>query len=211
MRKPLRPASASRIEQPNSASSSEEPLPENEASLSKPSEPELITAPAPIVTPEPLGASKEPRPTTVADQSPTTSVEPAEKPASPFVTVKAEAVKASLMGRMVGKIPLLKRTRGKEETPPVPIRQSVPSVPEELRRALKGEVPVDVKVYVTKEGKVGFAELLSEMTGNQRDLANLAVYAARRWEFEPAKEDDRKVPGEMILHFRFGNQEVAKR
>jgi outer membrane biosynthesis protein TonB len=56
---------------------------------------------------------------------------------------------------------------------------------------------------------VDYAELISEGTGPNRSLASQAVYAARRWEFEPAREGERKVPGQVILHYRFGHTQMA--
>jgi len=48
---------------------------------------------------------------------------------------------------------------------------------------------------------VEYAELLSGAL--DRDLAAEAVYAARRWDFAPARMGNEAVPGEVILHFRF--------
>jgi TonB family protein len=62
-------------------------------------------------------------------------------------------------------------------------------------------MPVDVKVYVSENGRVDFAELVS--SGRNAQLANAAVFAARRWTFTPARLDGENIPGEVILHFRF--------
>jgi outer membrane biosynthesis protein TonB len=34
-------------------------------------------------------------------------------------------------------------------------------------------------------------------------LATAAAAAARVWRFEPARQDDRPVPSELVLEFRF--------
>ena len=100
----------------------------------------------------------------------------------------------------------LGRKHDKHETfiAPAPIRQDKPAVPPELRRRITGEVSIDVKVFVDRAGKVEYAELLSNGTGANRDLASLAVFSSRRWQFSPASRDGAAVPAEVVLRFRFG-------
>jgi outer membrane biosynthesis protein TonB len=131
----------------------------------------------------------------------------------PQVSVVAEPVSSSRLGNVVGKIPLLRRLRKRPQAfvPPSPVHKVEPTLNAADRRALqRSSVPVDVKVYVGETGKVQYAELLSEGMGRHRDLASAAVYAARRWDFAPARLGEEKVPGEVILHFRFGPTEVAR-
>jgi outer membrane biosynthesis protein TonB len=66
------------------------------------------------------------------------------------------------------------------------------------------DVKIDIKVYVNPAGKVDFSEVVSKVSETDRDLSVLAVFAARRWEFVPARDGDSQVPGEVILHYRFG-------
>jgi hypothetical protein len=40
-------------------------------------------------------------------------------------------------------------------------------------------------------------------TGVESFLATRAVYAAKQWRFEPAREDGKAVPGTEIIHFVF--------
>jgi TonB family protein len=63
---------------------------------------------------------------------------------------------------------------------------------------------VRVKVYVDRSGKVEYAELLSDGTGSNRELASLAVFAARRWQFAPANRAGKPVEAQAVLRFRFG-------
>jgi len=72
------------------------------------------------------------------------------------------------------------------------------------RRNVARNVNIDVKVYVNPAGKVDYSEVLSNVAESDRDLAALAVFSARRWEFVPARTKDGAVPGEMILHYQFG-------
>jgi hypothetical protein len=46
---------------------------------------------------------------------------------------------------------------------------------------------------------LGYSEALSNVAESNRDLAALAVFSARRWEFVPARTGDGTVPGEVIL------------
>jgi hypothetical protein len=207
--KPSPMATATRRAEPPSGPASDESQSLGEPIRQKP----VPTQESEITTPPTIAAEQQrllaasPLPPAIASQT------LLAKPSSPFVSVTTEPVKGSLPGRVIGKIPLLRRVRGSQDgvVPPKPIRRAIPGVPAELQRHVRGEVPVDVKVYVSEAGKVDFAELLSKSTGRERDLAGLAVYAARRWEFEPARSGNRKVPSELILRFRFGNTSLTKR
>lgn len=131
---------------------------------------------------------------------------PSSSAPAPCSTVTVEPVQVSGLGRIVGKIPLVRRLRPKRDSAfeaAKPIKQPIAEVPAELRRELNGEVPIDVKVYIDNSGKVEYAELLSDATARNNNLASLAVFTARRWEFEPARADGRPVPSQMILHYRF--------
>ena len=59
-------------------------------------------------------------------------------------------------------------------------------------------------ISVDRAGKVEFAELLSNGSGPNRDVASLAVFASRHWEFSPAHLGNDSVPAEVVLRFRFG-------
>ena len=65
------------------------------------------------------------------------------------------------------------------------------------------DVKVNVKVYVNAAGKVDYSEVISKVAEADRDLASLAMFAARRWEFVPARSAGSAVAGEVILHYRF--------
>ena len=79
-----------------------------------------------------------------------------------------------------------------------------------MRNRIKREVRIDVKVWVDSSGMVDDVELLSNGTGRNRDVASLALFSSRRWEFVPAHTGDRNVPGKLILHYRFGPEAVAR-
>jgi hypothetical protein len=128
----------------------------------------------------------------------------------PFSTVTVEAVPESRLSRIVGKIPLLRRLhRTSEFLPPRPVRETTLTMTAELRRTLKSEVPLDVRAYIDESGKVTYAEMLSNVTEADRVLASMAVFDARHWEFMPAQLGGHTAPGQVILHYRFGNPLLA--
>jgi TonB family protein len=123
----------------------------------------------------------------------------------PTISVAAQPVD----GRgVLGKIPLLGRIRRnrQEYVPPSPVHQPKPSLTAREKQQLTALVPIDVKVYVNDAGKVEYAEVMSG-AARHGDLAAAAEYAARRWDFVPARRGDDKVPGEVILHFKFAPPE----
>jgi hypothetical protein len=171
-------------------------LPGSETVMPPPPESRRALLPDTVPAMGPVAAAPEPAP------------HPARAP-DPNISVIAEPLTGSRFGRVVGKIPLLRRLRKQNETftPPSPSHEVRPELNEADRRSLRRAVPVDVKVYVAESGKVKYAELLSDSRGDRRELASAAVYAARRWDFVPARLGDENVPGEVILHFRFAPAE----
>ncbi len=166
-------------------------------------EPQLVAVPAQAVRLPEVG-EKQTRSTAIR-AVPQGALEPYST-----VTVEAVEVTESRLGRIAGKIPLLRRLhRTPESLPPRPVRQTTPTVPAELRRTLKSEVPLDVRAYIDESGKVTYAEILSDFAEADRGLASVAVFNARRWEFRPAQLGGHVVPGQVILHYRFGNPLLA--
>jgi hypothetical protein len=123
--------------------------------------------------------------------------------ADPAVRVSAEPASGSLLEHLGRNIPLIgKRYRRADYVPPVPLHS--PAFPDPPPRSLAKRVGIDVKVYVNPAGTVDYAEVLSKLAPTDRDLAALAVFSARRWEFVPARTGNGAVPGTVILHFQFG-------
>jgi TonB family protein len=82
------------------------------------------------------------------------------------------------------------------------VRQVLPDVPRKARRTIKGKVRVGIRVRVDPSGSLLGAEV--DSPGPSRYFAELALKAARRWKFSPAKVDGRNVSSEWILRFQFG-------
>jgi hypothetical protein len=125
----------------------------------------------------------------------------------PFVSVTADPVTQPSGGGIASALsPSTRRNRAARFTPPAVLRPSLPDVPADVRSHLKREVLINVRVYVNPSGKVDFAELLSNGTGANRDLASMAVFSSRRWEFSPASLDGQPAEGQVVLRFRFGTE-----
>lgn len=87
---------------------------------------------------------------------------------------------------------------------PVPgkvVHQVLPDVPRKARDTIQGKVKVGVRVRVDPAGRVSGAKL--NPPGPSRYFSGLALNAARRWKFDPAKVDGKNVPSEWILRFEF--------
>ncbi len=130
--------------------------------------------------------------------------------ANPAVQVRAEPVTGAHRN-----IPLIGRLgRHTDYVPPSALRD--PGLANLPHRKIPRDVSVNVKVYVNASGKVEYSEVISKVADADRDLASLAMFAARRWEFVPARNAGSAVAGEVILHYRFragtgGTQAVASR
>ena len=181
--------------------------PHSEVAAARPSP--FTPAPKPEVTPAgaPPASAAPATPTKTAAAPP----KPAPKEFEPKITVAVEPVKPSRFGTMVGHIPLLKRLKKHQQAfvPPAPVREVRPQLDGKSRRTIDRAMAVDVRVFVTAKGKVEYAELLRG-PANRNDLAALAVYTARKWEFAPARLGDEKMPGEVILHFKFSPEEASE-
>lgn len=123
--------------------------------------------------------------------------------ADPAVRVSTEPASGSFLEHLGRNIPLIgKRYRRADYVPPVPLHS--PAFPDPPQRSLAKQVGIDVKVYVNPSGTVDYAEVLSKAAQTDRDLAALAMFSARQWEFVPARTGNGAVPGTVILHFQFG-------
>jgi TonB family protein len=79
--------------------------------------------------------------------------------------------------------------------------QVLPEVPQKARDTIQGTLRVSVRVRVDPAGKVEGVAL--DSPGPSKYFADLALQAARRWSFWPAKVNGLNVPSEWILRFEF--------
>jgi hypothetical protein len=122
----------------------------------------------------------------------------------PTVRVWPEAVAGSPWGRLVGKVPLVRRLRKPAKTwAPAPIFQAQPVLTNSAKQSVTRPVSVDVRVDVGESGVVESAEVIEFSDPLNVALTNSALAAAVRWTFEPARSEDLAVSSKVILHFRF--------
>ncbi len=119
------------------------------------------------------------------------------------VDVSAEPVSASLLGRFVEKLPLLRRTRKQTTAAPVPVYEAQPLLGSQESKRISEPVSIGVRVSVAETGTVKDAEIVDYGEPPNWSAATAALEAARRWTFQPARVEDAPVPGEVVLRFRF--------
>jgi TonB family protein len=78
-----------------------------------------------------------------------------------------------------------------------------PTLPANVRALLSAPLKLDVKLTVDEKGAVSRAEPVVSTGALSAFLGKLAADTARRWSFQPAREGNRAVPGEVVLHFKF--------
>jgi protein TonB len=81
------------------------------------------------------------------------------------------------------------------------VQRVLPEVPSQASRTIQGRVRVSVRVLVDPSGNVTEARL--DSAGPSKYFAQLALQAARRWKFAPAKAEDPGRPREWVLRFEF--------
>lgn len=81
------------------------------------------------------------------------------------------------------------------------LNEVLPDVSQKARDTVQGRVRVSVKVHVDPSGNLAGAEL--DSPGPSKYFADLALQAARRWEFAPAKVDGSAVSTDWLVRFEF--------
>ncbi|HLV88011.1 MAG TPA: TonB family protein [Candidatus Sulfotelmatobacter sp.] len=119
-----------------------------------------------------------------------------EKPTAPATTTQAPAPAAAPPK------PSPAPEAAKPESKGVAVHQVLPEVSTSARNTITGKIRVVVRVNVDSAGKVTDAKLTSP--GPSRYFANLALKAARGWEFSPPTTNGQAVPSVWVIRFRFG-------
>jgi TonB family protein len=81
------------------------------------------------------------------------------------------------------------------------LEQVLPEPSQKAQATIHGKVSVRVRVHVDAAGSVSGAEF--DSPGPSKYFADLALQAARRWDFAPAKVDGHAVPSEWLIVFHF--------
>jgi TonB family protein len=158
------------------------------AAPSQPAKEEVHSAP---VKPEPKSvvAKKEPeKPSPIA---------PATPPAASLSSVKPASEKAPVSNPTPSVIPAHSTSAGKGEV----LDQVLPNVSDKARATISGKVRVTVKLDVDAAGNVSQAEL--DSPGPSKFFADLALQAARHWEFSSPEVNGRSVPSTWLVRFEF--------
>ncbi len=93
------------------------------------------------------------------------------------------------------------KTATGDRVPGEVLEQILPDVSQKAKDTIRGTVRVSVRVSVDAFGSVVGTTL--DSPGPSQYFANLALRAARHWEFAPAKAAGRNVSSEWILRFDF--------
>ncbi|HVS88815.1 MAG TPA: TonB family protein [Candidatus Acidoferrum sp.] len=152
-------------------------------------QPKSEKAPAsPRSTPTPPSAQQSVQKSlkTASDKQPIKKEEASAVPEpSPVIAPSEEQPKASATAVVPGEV----------------LSQVLPDVSQKARDTIRGRVRVRVKVHVDPSGDLAGAEL--DSPGPSKYFADLALQAARRWEFAPAKVDGSNVSTDWIVRFEF--------
>ena len=79
--------------------------------------------------------------------------------------------------------------------------QVLPDVSEKARATIQGKVRVTVRVHVEPAGNVSQAEL--DSPGPSKYFSDLALQAARRWEFTAPELNGHSLPSDWLIRFEF--------
>ena len=81
---------------------------------------------------------------------------------------------------------------------------SVPAQPiQQTQAVVPHEIVVEVNLSIDRDGSIIRAEASPGEGSLYWSLARFAVANARLWKFRPAREGNRSVPGQVLIHFRF--------
>jgi len=143
---------------------------------------------APVATPQKKSAI-EPSPQSLKSASEKEPVARQEPPASntPVVTEQpaTDATKPSTTNGPRGEV----------------LDQILPEVSQKASDTIHGKVLVTVRVHVDPSGTVSSAEL--DSPSPSKYFGDLAVQAARRWQFQSPETDGQSLPSEWLLRFEF--------
>ena len=85
----------------------------------------------------------------------------------------------------------------------VPIRETRPEIPSDLRSLIESDNVVDVQISISASGKVTAAKLGRRKGPVADALGKTAVTAALDWQFRPATQNGEAVSSDKILEFLF--------
>jgi len=102
-------------------------------------------------------------------------------------------------GSATSVVPAPPSAKAKSSDHPGVVHQVMPDVPGKARETIRGTVRIGVRAHVDSSGRVTGAELAS--AGPSSYFAQLALQAARRWQFEPASAQTQDAASVWLLKF----------
>jgi len=138
---------------------------------------------APAAKLSPLKTAAEKKTVAKAESSPATTPTPASVRTDTFPSANAPSGSASSSARAEV------------------LEQVLPDASEKALATIHGAVRVSVRVHVDPTGNVSDAAL--ESPGPSKYFADLALKAARRWQFTSPEAGGHSVPSEWLIRFRF--------
>jgi TonB family protein len=172
----------------SSASTASAPPPAQPKPIEPPARGETTSAPKPSATSathNSLKAAAEKRPAAQPPSSPVAAAAPAAVHTGTFPSANAPSASASSSAR--GEV----------------LEQILPEVSEKARATIHGVVRVGVRVHVDPTGNVSEASL--DSAGPSKYFADLALKAARRWQFASPELGGHSVPSEWLIRFQFSS------
>ncbi len=154
--------------------------------IEQPARREIPPAPkpsAPSATQDSLKTAAEKKIALQPQSSPVTAPTPASVRTDTFPSANARSASAASAAR--GEV----------------LEQVLPDVSEKALATIQGVVRVSVRVHVDPTGNVSEAAL--ESAGPSKYFADLALNAARRWQFASPEVGGHSVPSEWLIRFQF--------
>ncbi|MFN7924188.1 MAG: hypothetical protein U0Q16_29065 [Bryobacteraceae bacterium] len=125
-------------------------------------------------------------------------VQPQPAPPQPVEAAKVQPAAPSPAPTLEGQAPLASGSA----SGPRPVRRVEPTIPASLKKSLRSDVTISVKVYVGANGDV--VDTVPMRVGDPAadQMAAVAAAAVRRWQFEPARQNGQAHAGQTIVRFR---------
>lgn len=121
----------------------------------------------------------------------------AKSPSAIAAPVEAEAIEAQSVASAAP---------SERAAPPSPTEEVIPTPPRSALQTIRGTVRVAIRVSIDKQGTVVAAT--SDDPGPSRYFERLALDAARKWTFAPARTDE---PRTLLLRFHFTRDGITAR
>lgn len=197
--------------------------PQPHASATKPASPpvqpavQAVARPAPFVAPSPAGSRLPEAPVIAAPPAVQAGATP-PPPAARFPVVEPRPAEAPPVPPSrpvqtpsgpppVAPAPQPSATQAQTQPAasggPTPTRRVEPSLPAGLKKSLRGDVSVSVKVYVGANGEVIATVPMKQGDPAVDQAGAIAAEAVKKWHFQPATQNGQPAASQTIVRFQF--------